>query len=233
MMLTVGDLGFDLGDWEPGPLGLDLDLGPFDSDVILDLIGRRHRFPGPGVDGHWLPRRSTRSTFDFDRVYPALRCIEEAARLLELHASPPPPQLTPATWFTGITRLELSGPCAGDTLAIHCSGFGATQPPGVVLLLPRVDGWAPITVPAANWSDTLITVTLPGDVISGPIGFGDGGYLAVYNAWVDQMNAVAVELANLPRARRRASAAAARVGPADGSGEHADCRRGGHPRVHR
>lgn len=198
MMLAPGDLGFDPGDWEPGPLDHDLDLDPFDSDAILDLIGSRHRPPRLVWTDTGYVVDHPGSTIDFDRVYPALRCVEEAARLLQLHANPPPPQLTPATWFTGITRLELEGPCAGDTLSIHGSGFGATQPPSVVLLLPRVDGWAPVSVPAGDWSDTLIRVVLPNDIISGPIGFGDAGYLAVYNAWVDQMNAVADELAQLP-----------------------------------
>ncbi len=198
MMLMLGELGFDPGGWEPGPLDPDLDLDPFDSDAILDLIGRRHRLPPLVWTDTGFVVDHPGSTFDFDRVYPALRCVEEAWRLLELHATKPPPQLSPATWFTGITSLDLNGPCAGDTLSIHGSGFGAIQPPGVVLLLPRVDGWAPVPVPAADWSDTLIRVALPSGIISGPIGFGDAGYLAVYNAWVDQMNAVADELAHLP-----------------------------------
>jgi hypothetical protein len=199
MMLMLGDdLGFDPGGWEPGPLDPDLDLDPIDPDSILDLIGTRHRPPPLVWTDTGFVVDKPGSTFDRDRVYPALRCLRDAARLLELHATPPPPQLTPATWFTGITKLETDGPCAGDTLSIHGSGFGAVQPPGVVLLLPRADGWVPVAVSAADWSDTLIKVTLPIRVVSGPVGFGDAAYLAVYNGWVDQLNAIADELAQLP-----------------------------------
>ncbi|MGN2642399.1 hypothetical protein ACTD5D_40755 [Nocardia takedensis] len=198
MMATMSDIGFDIGGLpDPGDPGLDFD--GFDPEsVILDLLGSRHRLPrlvvtdvGPIID---IPGRD----IDIDRDYPGLRCFKIADELLRRHAAPPPVQLTPATWITGITAVETTGPCAGDVLLIRGSGFGAVAPAGVLVLVPRLGGWAPVAVNPGDWSDTLIKVVLPADVVSGPVGFGDSGYLAVYNAWVDQMNAIADELARLP-----------------------------------
>jgi hypothetical protein len=195
------DLGFDID-------GLDFDgdgLGQpptvagtvgLDDDSILELIRPDHRFPKlVDTDTGLLPEGL--HLIDIEKFFPALRCVEKALELLAKHAVEPPKQLTPATWNTGITGLS-GGHCAGQVLEIHGTGFGAVQPAGVVLLLPRTKGWAPIIVAPADWTDDLIKVVLPADIASGAVGFGDAGYLGVYNAWVDQLNAIADELAHLP-----------------------------------
>jgi len=200
MMQVLNDIGF-----EPRSQVPDFNLDDFDIESILGRLGLGpHRAPrlvwtGVGL----LPVVG----IDLEDPHSGLACLEEAVRLLGLHAAPPP-QLRPATSSTGISHLVAEGKCAGDILAIHGAGFGAVQPPGVVLLLPRMDGCAPVDVPVANCSDTLIRVRLPADISSGPVGFGDAAYLKFYNAWVDQINAIADERARLPCAPEPIIAAA-------------------------
>lgn len=128
-----------------------------------------------------------------------LACILAARRILRALEEPPPPAPQPppraAVWSTGITDVRLTGPCAGETITIRGTGFGATQPADTVLLLPTLYGCRAV-VPT-SWTDTAITAVLPARVASGPVGFGDKPYIDAYNAWVGRMNALVKQLKGL------------------------------------
>ena len=129
-----------------------------------------------------------------------IRCFLEVNKLLRALTEPPPAPPALAVWNTGITSISLSGPCAGSTITIKGSGFGATQPANTVLLLPTLDGCRSVT--PTSWSDTRIDAILPTRVSSGPVGFGDAAYIAAYNAWSARMNDLEAQLARLKCAPR-------------------------------
>ena len=80
----------------------------------------------------------------------------------------------PRSWATGITGLNPSVGCPGDTVVIQGSGFGATQPNGVVVLFPRQAGEC-VEAQVSTWSDTAVTVVVPNSAGSGCVGFGERG----------------------------------------------------------
>src|SRR5439155_539344 len=53
------------------------------------------------------------------------------------------------------------------------------------------------SVPAGNWTDTTITLTLPAGVVSGPIGFGDQSYIIAYDTWALQQNILAGQIEDI------------------------------------
>ncbi|WP_207481760.1 IPT/TIG domain-containing protein [Arenibaculum pallidiluteum] len=75
------------------------------------------------------------------------------------------PEIPNSTWAQGITGLSPNPACAGEPLRILGTGFGASQPPDVVVIL----GNQPLQV--VSWSDTEIVVLVPQGARSGCIGF--------------------------------------------------------------
>jgi len=189
------------GGTHPGNPDVDDLLRDRLADLIAQLLKQFKKRP------HWDPEL-------YDHVYPwwrppvqfidprwteLVRCFLEVQRQLRLRNEPPPARPARAVWADGITAVTLTGVCAGGTVQIKGVGFGATQPPGVVLLLPTLAGCRPVT-PAA-WSDTQITAVLPADVASGPVGFADAAYVAAYDAWAANRNAADAALSRLHCAR--------------------------------
>ncbi len=189
-MPDVPGLGFpDL----PGLPGVPKTLEERVADILKEVRKARkwdpnrydHKFP------FWLEAVKYHDAYDLYN----LRCFYEVNRLLRALSEPPPAPPALPVWTTGITSVSISGPCAGSTITIRGSGFGATQPANTVLLLPTLDGCRGVT--PTFWSDTRIEAILPVRVSSGPVGFGDGAYIAAYNAWSARMNALEAELARL------------------------------------
>lgn len=87
------------------------------------------------------------------------------------------------SYATGITGLTPNVGCAGQTIAIDGSGFGATQPADVSVLFPHGSGEC-VKATVVSWSDTKIQVVVPDGVTNGCVGFlrqvvaPDGGELA-------------------------------------------------------
>lgn len=192
--------GFEPGDIPGVPGGLPgfgtLPFGkrPRTIDDILGLL--KPKRPGHWDPDDWCPTypwwREPLQYIDWRQI-DHIRCVIDAFRRLQARAAiAPPPRPARVTWSDGITSVESSGACAGDTVTIHGHGF----PPRVdaVLLLPSPDGCAAVSVPAANWSRTRITVVLPGGISTGPVGFGDAAYIAAYDAWATEQNRLADEV---------------------------------------
>jgi hypothetical protein len=150
-----------------------------------------HKFP------FWLEPVRYHDPFD---LYD-LACFLEVNKLLRALTEAPPAPPALAVWTTGITSVSISGACAGSTITIRGSGFGATQPANTVLLLPTLDGCRGVA--PTFWSDTRIDAILPVRVSSGPVGFGDAAYIAAYNAWSARMNDLEAQLARLRCAPRK------------------------------
>lgn len=136
-------------------------------------------------------------------------CLREAMRQIAARAAilpPPRPvpidlgQPVPLAWVGGIRSITASGACAGDRIVIHGTGFAAIRD-SAVLLLPSADGCRPVAVPASDWTDTAITVTLPAWISSGPVGFADKAYVIAYDAWAAGQNRLAIEILRLPCGR--------------------------------
>lgn len=123
-----------------------------------------------------------------------LACLREVSRRLQARAAlPPPPRPTRAVWSDGITGVEQSGHCVGDRVVIRGNGFAGLRGTAV-LILPFHDGCHPVAVPDADWTDVAITVALPENISSGPIGFADAAYVTAYAAWVEEQNRLLKEL---------------------------------------
>jgi hypothetical protein len=93
--------------------------------------------------------------------------------------------------------VEQAGFCAGDDLVIQGSGFETIRDTAVVLL-PLYGGCHPDDVPAADWTDTAITVKLPAGTFSGPVGFADANYADAYRNWTAEQDRLADELSAYP-----------------------------------
>lgn len=120
-----------------------------------------------------------------------ITCQVGLALALRDRKEPPPVRPSRVVWSDSIVRIDAEGPCEGNMVEVHGSGFGASQPAGVLLMVP-IAGWCtPLDVAAADWSDTRIRFALPHDVTSGPVGFADAVYVQAYDAWVDRMNKAA------------------------------------------
>ncbi|WP_347268910.1 hypothetical protein [Paracoccus sp. (in: a-proteobacteria)] len=75
---------------------------------------------------------------------------------------------------TGITGLSTKKICPGGWLTIQGSGFGATQPAGTLVYVPKRGGGCR-EAQVQSWSDTAITIVAPSDIGPGCVGFVRGG----------------------------------------------------------
>jgi hypothetical protein len=73
----------------------------------------------------------------------------------------------------GIAALSPSVGCAGTTVTIQGSGFGAGQPSGRNVYFPSWSGRCSVAQ-VQSWSDTQIVTVAPADVGTGCVGFVDG-----------------------------------------------------------
>ena len=160
-------------------------------DELLGLLRRRKRWD-PEIWDHAYPWWREPVQYIDWREIEHIRCTIEMFRRLKARAAIAPP-VRPArvAWADGIRSVSTNGACAGATLIIRGTNL---KVPGAVLLLPTTIGCQPMTVAPANWTNTRITVTLPPGIVSGPVGFGDGAYIAAYDAWADEQNRLATEI---------------------------------------
>lgn len=177
----------------PGIPGLpDIgDLWPRGVDEILGWLKKPRRWDPEYLD-HAYPWWRDPVRYIDPKTTRWIRCLMEVRRLLAERAKiAPPARPDPAVWITGITSITAGGACSGDRLVIRGSGLLVG---GAVLLLPFAEGCRPVPVAPQDWTDTSVTVTLPPGVISGPIGFGDGAWIAAYDAWAAEQNKLASEI---------------------------------------
>jgi hypothetical protein len=114
-------------------------------------------------------------------------CLIALIQALKLRQEPPPPRPALVVWSDAITGLTPNSGCAGDRIVITGIRFGAPDV-DVGVLLPMADGCQAFAVPAADWTPTAITVTLPVGIASGPVGLVDLGYVRAYDEWAMRMN---------------------------------------------
>lgn len=177
------------GGKHPGIPDVDDPLHDRLADLIAKLLQGIKKRPhwDPDLYDHVYPWWRPPIEFIDPRWWDLVRCFLEVQRQLRIRNEPPPARPARVVWADGITAVTLTGACGGSTVQITGAGFGATQPAGVVLVLPTLAGCRP--VPPASWSDTQITAVLAADVASGPVGFADAAYVAAYDAWAAAHNA--------------------------------------------
>lgn len=88
----------------------------------------------------------------------------------------------PREWPTAtISEVSPRRACPGDTISIRGSGFGATQPRNVEVMI-TAEGGGCVSAQVVSWSDSEIQVTVPPDAGHGCVGLiehpGDIGLLA-------------------------------------------------------
>ena len=71
----------------------------------------------------------------------------------------------PSTYTTGIASIAPARACFGDQVTISGSGFGATQPADVEVIIGTA------VAPIVSWSDTKIVITVPPGTTSGCVAF--------------------------------------------------------------
>ncbi len=179
--------------------------GPHDPDdpgglphIIDDLLAqlRKRRHWDPEKWDHPYPWWKDEIEYIDWQMIERIRCLLALLRLLKERADAlPPTRPSPVTWSDGITGITQTGACAGDSITINGKGFGNSQPPGVVVLVPTQHGCRPATV--SSWSNRRITLTLPADVSSGQVGFGDAAYIAAYDVWATHQNDLAQAISSL------------------------------------
>jgi hypothetical protein len=189
----------------PGlPGGFSIPHGDPDNPLrdprIDDLLGRvRHRRRwDPEIWDHNFPWWRDPIEYIDQAQISLIRCLLVLAKLLQQRKEPPPVPPPKVVWADTITRVRQEGACPGDFIVIFGSGFGATQPSNIAVLLPALGGCRPVAVSPPNWSDTRIRVRLPPWVKSGPVGFGDADYIALYDDWAKRMNALTAQIRALP-----------------------------------
>lgn len=164
--------------------------------TIDDIIGKLTPWKPKWDDDDWCPTypwwQDQVNLID-PRITRLFACISEAKKKMAARAAiSPPARPTPAVWSTGITSVDVTNACAGQKIVIR----GANLPPRAttVVLFPTADGCRPVTVAAADWTATAITVVIPATAISGPVGFADAAYVTAYDAWAAQQNRLADEI---------------------------------------
>ncbi len=166
-----------------GPTGPDDDILGFISGHLKDLV-TKDRLWDPEYMDHGLIGIFTPPFIDEKK----LECEVRLVMALKDRNTPPPVRPARVVWSDTIRSIDAPNPCAGSRAVIRGRGFGAPKPAGVTLMVPINGACTPFDVPAADWTNTAITITLPANVTSGPIGFADLAYVTAYNAWVDRMN---------------------------------------------
>ncbi len=137
---------------------------------------RRPRRPRPPRHSRWDERRL---------------CLRRILGLAHRHAAwvrnHEPAE--PVTFADGITSVNTGQVCTGQTIVIRGSGFGATQPANISLLLHAEDGCREVDVQPANWSDTEIRVAAPDWARAGCIGFLDKDAQDQHRAFGERLRA--------------------------------------------
>src|SRR4029453_3625120 len=175
----------------PLPGGGDIPLpGHHAIDDLLGWLKKRKVWDPEIWDHPYAFWRDPLNYIDRDMIALIACMLLLRHKLQDRAAILPPARPGPAPWGAGITSIT-GGSCVGDQIVI--GGSGLLQP-NTFLLLPFADGCHVVTVPAGNWSDTTITLTLPAGVVSGPIGFGDQAYIIAYDTWALQQNILAAEI---------------------------------------
>ncbi|MBX3634772.1 MAG: hypothetical protein KF683_05200 [Rubrivivax sp.] len=165
------------------------------GDGLAEILGKLRRPKRPDPEMWDLPLIVHRDYAYQDwRGLPFMRCLRLVHEKIRARAGrrPPEPPIMP-TWSGGISSVTQGGPCAGNRIRIVGTDL---KLPGAVFLLPFADGCRRFE--PATWTDTLIEFDLPPDAISGPMGFGNGAYMAAYDAWAADQNRLADEIERLP-----------------------------------
>jgi hypothetical protein len=178
-----GGPGHPGGGHPTGPIGPDDDLLGFISGHLKDLVTKKKLWDPEDMD-HAPIGVFTPPFIDEKK----LECEVQLVMALKDRNAPPPPRPARVVWSDNITRIDAPNPCAGSRVVIRGRGFGSPKPAGVTLMIPINGACTPFDVKPADWTNTAITITLPANVTSGPIGFADLAYVTAYNAWVDRMN---------------------------------------------
>jgi hypothetical protein len=178
----------------PLPGGGDIPLpGKNPVDELLGWLKKRKEWD-PEIWDHPYPFWRDPIQYIDRKLIRFIACMLELRHKLQQRAAiAPPARPARVTWADGITSVT-GGACVGDQIVIRGQHM---KTPNTVLLLPFADGCHPFAVPAGDWTNRRITLTLPPGVISGPIGFGDATYIAAYDAWAAQQNALAAEIEGL------------------------------------
>jgi hypothetical protein len=175
----------------PLPGGGDIPLpGRHPLDELLGFLKKRKVWDPEIWDHPYAFWRDPLNYIDRDMIALIACMIALRHKLQDRAAILPPARPARVTWADGITSIT-GGSCVGDQIVIRGSGLLA---PNTFLLLPFADGCHVVPVPAGNWTDTTITLSLPAGVVSGPIGFGDQAYIIAYDTWALQQNILAAEI---------------------------------------
>ncbi|MES9832743.1 MAG: IPT/TIG domain-containing protein [Candidatus Thiodiazotropha sp. DIVDIV] len=142
---------------------------------------------GPGIDPGFGPGSPCPPPPEIPEELVRSGCEDQLLQILE-EGAPSIAWYGRITAFAdGIESIVMEGPCAGQLLIIHGSGFGNTQPENRLLVL-HVSGRCRV-VEADSWSDTEIVITLPNGVEPGPVGFYDPMGVNAWNQFAGQANA--------------------------------------------
>jgi hypothetical protein len=199
--MMSGSLGGILGGFPsdghtPGqrPLGGPIDpedIAGFAKGAIERIRGRRGW--DPEIWDGYIPWRvivglEPPEVIDRDEIRRAACRLALMQALKLRQESPPPPQPAVVVWSDTITGIIAPNKaCTGDQIIISGSDFGAPDV-NVGIVLPMADGCHAFAVPAADWTATAITVTLPAGIASGPVGLVDIDYVRRYDEWALRMN---------------------------------------------
>jgi hypothetical protein len=195
-----GSFGGPLGPLGPpggGPIGGGPLGGPIDPEglggLVVKLVDRLRdrQHWNPEIWDTFPPWREVVGlppveVIDRDEIR-RYGCLLALIAALKLRQEPPPPAPAVVLWSDTITGLGPAEGCAGDRIVIAGVNFGAADP-DLGVLLPTPDGCQAFAVSAADWTSNAITVTLPANIASGPVGLVNIGYVRAYNDWAARMN---------------------------------------------
>jgi hypothetical protein len=171
------------------------DSPPLRPLLVGDLPPLREFFEGflDGIPLRWNPEiwdhpPIARVPYSPWRDAQLLICARAVAAAWNAQASEPP-RPARVVWSDNITSVTADSPCTWSVLHVRGHDFGHPKPANVDLLVAINGKCRPYPVPAAQWFDDRIDVTLLPGVTSGPIGFVDADYVTAYDQWVDTVNA--------------------------------------------
>ncbi|MBN8515384.1 patatin-like phospholipase family protein [Accumulibacter sp.] len=165
-------LGAASGDWDDqrsdASFQLALGVDPLRQELRKGLLGRL-AFPMPGLPKLGTPEMPL---IPYQKLLgnTCLVGVYKAMHQLGAALSSAPREAGGAV----IERLSPARGCPGTRVEIHGHGFGQPQPAGRSLVFPSSSGNVVVSVPASDWSDTLIRATAPAQVGVGAVGFVDG-----------------------------------------------------------